>query len=276
MAFSSTYFMLEQEGFITSSCITTGLTALHTAHSYEDFKGRFYVAFFQLAIGIERTAKLCLILDHMTKHNLSSPGKTAIKGYGHDINHLFDKISQVGGERGDAFKKNFQLTGVQKDILDFLSEFARSTRYANIDGLATGIPGKEPLARWQEILDELININFSAKKKKEILKQSSAIADCIGSHAVVIAHDLKNQPLSLGETLANHKLLDRAAGFAVWEVCQIIRPIVELINRLFWEARKISIQKSIDQNIVDIPHMDEFYLFLNEDLKSTLRKKRWP
>lgn len=67
MAFSPTWFLLEQEGLLAQACLCNGLTALRRAN-LGDKKGLFYSAFFELSIGFERVLKLALIQDHMTNH----------------------------------------------------------------------------------------------------------------------------------------------------------------------------------------------------------------
>jgi len=131
MSFSPMYFLLQQEGFITRSCITTGLTEIRNAHIGE--KGKYYTAFFQLAIGIERMAKLSLILDHMATNNLQPPGENTVRKYSHNIDGLYASAQKIAEREQCAFSTKFELSPIQSRILSFLSEFARSTRYANLD-----------------------------------------------------------------------------------------------------------------------------------------------
>src|SRR4051812_39579658 len=97
MPFSHLFFLLQQEGYITRSCICTGLTEARNANLGE--KGRYYTAFFQLAIGVERLAKLALILDHMVSHNLAAPGGKTVRAYGHDLITLYHAAAKVANVR---------------------------------------------------------------------------------------------------------------------------------------------------------------------------------
>lgn len=63
MAFSATWFLLEQEGLLAQACLCNGLTALRRAN-LGDKKGLFYSAFFELSIGFERVLKSGLALAH--------------------------------------------------------------------------------------------------------------------------------------------------------------------------------------------------------------------
>ena len=64
-----TFSLLQQEGYLTRSCLYTGFSALSNANINNN-KGDFYVAFFQLSIGLERLMKLALILDYMATNEL--------------------------------------------------------------------------------------------------------------------------------------------------------------------------------------------------------------
>ena len=73
-------------------------------------------------------AKLALIIDHMSSHNLAPPGERAVRGFGHDIKSLYDAVGAKAQARGLFFANSFIPSGLQNDILEFLSEFARSMR----------------------------------------------------------------------------------------------------------------------------------------------------
>ena len=122
MSFSSTYIFgagrLRRPIFVCA-----GLTELRNANLGE--KGRYYTGFFQMAIGVERMAKLALILDHMASHSLAAPGQQAIRSFGDDLVTLFSKVAAAARARGYVFSGRFSLSSPAKQILEFLSEFAK-------------------------------------------------------------------------------------------------------------------------------------------------------
>jgi hypothetical protein len=71
--FSDMWYLLQQEGYLTQSCLCNGLTALRHAN-INDKKGLYYSAFFELSIGLERMMKLIIIIHHMSNNNLTPPG----------------------------------------------------------------------------------------------------------------------------------------------------------------------------------------------------------
>lgn len=89
---------LEQEGCLFSACLATGLTELRTAHVHN--KEAFYSALFNLSVGAERLLKVIVIMEHMLNNNLAIPSKHQLKGYGHNIVELYDRVSSIAKSHG--------------------------------------------------------------------------------------------------------------------------------------------------------------------------------
>jgi len=123
MAYSATWFSLEQEGLLAQACLCNGLTALRRAN-LGDKKGLFYSAFFELSIGFERVLKLILILDHMANNKLAPAPSKYIEGFRHDLIRLFDATKTVCTARGLSFLDEFPPDSLPIRILDFLDRFA--------------------------------------------------------------------------------------------------------------------------------------------------------
>lgn len=99
VTFTPTWYLLQQEGFLAQACLCNGLTALRQAN-LGDSKGRFYSAFFELSIGLERVLKLVLILDHMARQQLQPPDTKTVKNYGHKLSALFNSAKTINTARG--------------------------------------------------------------------------------------------------------------------------------------------------------------------------------
>ncbi|HEY3375337.1 MAG TPA: hypothetical protein VGK02_09770 [Candidatus Aquicultor sp.] len=270
--FSEPFFLLSQEGYITRSCICTGLTEIRKANL--DDKGRFYTGFFQLAIGIERLAKLALILDYMVDNKLTSPGEKYVRHFGHDVEGLFFKLKETAEQKGSTTLSGFGLEPIPSEILSFISEFARKTRYANLDGLAKGVTEKEPVAEWHNILMKVLKQNVAAEKIAKILAQGAAVANAISPFTIIHAFDLQNNALTVEEWLTVPQLLDNASRYVVYEVTKILRLMIDFTNELAWSAREIDVKNS--KHTCHIPELREFFYFLPDDRSYILRKKRWP
>jgi len=69
--FPKSFVLLQQEGYLISSCLSMGLTELRSANVHN--KGSFYSSLFNLSVGIERLLKAIVIIEHMLNKNLSVP-----------------------------------------------------------------------------------------------------------------------------------------------------------------------------------------------------------
>ena len=158
MAFSATWFLLEQEGLLAQACLCNGLTALRHAN-IGDKKGLFYSAFFELSIGFERTLKLVLILDHMARNMLTPPDSKTVEDHGHKLLSLFDATKTLCAAHGVTSLDEFQADSLPIRIIGFLDHFAHpGGRYSNINKL-TGHKHQtmaDPIVQWGGIASQIM------------------------------------------------------------------------------------------------------------------------
>ena len=148
--FPSSFLLLQQEGYLISSCLGTGLTELRNAHVHN--KGAFYTALLNLSIGIERLLKAIVIIDHMLNKSLSVPTKKQLKSYGHSIVCLYNTCETIGIKRQCPIPSHTHLNAINQDILLLISDFACTTRYHNLDALSSTQNSLDPLVHWGQII----------------------------------------------------------------------------------------------------------------------------
>ena len=270
MPFDPVFFLMQREGYITRSCICTAFNELLSATVSQ--KGRYYIAFFQLAIGIERTEKLAVILDHMIKNDLRPPGSRAIKKFNHDLLVLHDNAKSIAESRPITQSISFEVKPLHRRMLVFLTDFANGARYANLDALASGTSHEEPLVEWNAIMWEIFKEDLS-QEEASIFQEAHARTSLMQGRAVVMAHDLENKPLSVGSMILLELLLKAIGPYVLWNLVILILPITELVSRLAAEAQRISAKKGTTD--MTIPEMDEFYDFLCLDQKYVLSRASW-
>ena len=78
--FPESFLLLQQEGYLISSCLSNGLTELRAANVHN--KGAFYSSLFNISVGTERLLKAIIIIDHMLRNDLAPPTRRELKGYG--------------------------------------------------------------------------------------------------------------------------------------------------------------------------------------------------
>ncbi|HEY1084737.1 MAG TPA: hypothetical protein VGE29_20900 [Prosthecobacter sp.] len=269
--FDPLFNTLEQEAHVIRSAIGSGLTSLRKANLNE--KGAFYTGFFQLAIGFERFAKLGLILDHMAHNQLAPPGAPAVKAMGHDIAALYALLEATAGSRGYTLASSFTPGSQGQRILDFLTQFAKGMRYANLDALASGTLRPTPLSEWATILNEIMEVKVPAAKRNVIHSRARALGQAVGSTALVIGSDLKGQALDFRSAFATPEIYDLVSPHVIWEVLLLLSTVREFVvhtGDLAWQASAAS------GGHKSLPYMPEFFDFMWSDRETQMRKKRWP
>ena len=260
--------LLTQEGYLFSACLTTGLSELRTAHVHN--KGAFYSALFNLSVGAERLLKVIVIMEHMLNNNLAVPSKQQLKGYGHNIVELYDRVSSIAKSHGIVVPEQSTLDTINRELLRLLSDFAQTTRYHNLDALSASHLGQDPLKHWSEIIVSILNSDVPPRQRAKILSTASGIANAIDNNTMTLMHGLDQAPLSTEEALALPGLHDQAVKFAVYRIVTILSPIRDLISAVCQEAYGLGVA------VRPFPQMQEFLEWLWNDRQYVLRKKKWP
>ncbi len=158
------FLFLQQEGFLIQSCLTHGLTDLRTA-SVSD-KGKFYTASFHLSIGLERLMKVILVIDYMANNALATPTTAQLKQHGHNLAQLFDTLMAMPVKSPPNPLSGISRTSIAYEILDLLSDFARASRYFNLDSLSAPQSQVDPLERWSAVFDRVLSDDVSKGGEK--------------------------------------------------------------------------------------------------------------
>jgi hypothetical protein len=168
---------------------------------------------------LERLLKIILITQYRCKNEGEFPVGQQLKNYGHDL----DKLHKEAGIK--ICEKN-----IHKEILNFLSGFAVSTRYYNIDFIAENKKiSTDPMRQWKKIQDMMME---NCKKKKTFLNKE-LLSRSIDEVAVVGFYDLSGNKIDsyLG-VLEEAENIDLIQGYSVLYVYEIIVRIVKKIYNL--------------------------------------------
>lgn len=266
--FPPSFLLLQQEGCLISSCLALGLTELRNAHVHN--KGAFYTALFNLSVGIERLLKAIVIIDHMLNNRLSVPTKKELQTYGHNIIELYDACERIGTARQSPIPGRTQLDTVDHGILLLLSDFARITRYHNLDALSTSQSSIDPLYQWSKLIVAILGKDVPQGKKDKMLAQAHVIATAIDDKTLTLMHDLDQRPLTTEEALSLPGLHDQATRLAVLHLVKILSPFRDLLRTVSQEAYGLGV------SVPPFPQMQEFLEWLWNDRQYVLRKKKWP
>ena len=265
--FPPSFLLLQQEGYLISSSLSMGLTELRAAHVHN--KGAFYTALLNLSVGFERLLKAIVIIDHMLDNGLAVPTKKQLQARGHNIADLYDECKSIGGKHQSPIPHRAQLDAIDQELLQLLSDFARVTRYHNLDALSSSQSGTDPLAQWGKIIIDILGHDVPPKQKDKILDQADIVATAIGDMTMTLMHGLDQSPLTTTQALSLPGLHDQAARFAVLRLVKILSPIRDLLAAVSRKAYGLG-------PVPAFPQMHEFLEWLWDDRQYVLRKKKWP
>lgn len=276
MAFSPTWFLLEQEGLLAQACLCNGLTALRRAN-LGNKKGLFYSAFFELSIGFERVLKLVLILDHMARNQLVPPGSKTVEDYGHKLRSLFDASKAVCATHSVTVLDAFQPDSLPIVILGFLDDFAHpSGRYSNINKL-TGHKHQamaDPIVRWGEIASQIMQTQATPRERQRAQLNGQMARLAFGGAAASLISDLNQLPMDVAPLHVRASELDTAAKHAIYALMTLIAALREVLDSLCgsaWAANPPG-----NSGVADVPDMKEFLQFAWANRQYVMRKRRWP
>lgn len=266
MRFQNSYILLEQEGHLIRSSLTIGLTKLRNSHVHN--KGEIYASLFNLSIGIERLLKAIFIMHHMLHNDLKPPTKGDLQAFKHDLIRLYAHSVQICSDEEGGPPDVTMIDPITQGIMSLLRDFALTARYHNLDSLSSSAQSKDPLKRFEEILQLILSTDIQQTTIKRIKNQSSHVERSIKDISLLISNGLDGSDLTLRQGIMQPLLHEKAAPFFVLRVVMFLIPLKHLITNLSYAA--------YSYETPPFPQMHEFLDFLWDDRQSILRKKRWP
>ena len=257
-----------EEAEFTKEILAIGVTQLYKANYAS--QGIYYQSFICLSTGLERLAKLCLILDYYIQNQGVLPSEKYIRDYGHRIPDLYNACCEVAEHQKVAFHFRYKMDeNIRQAIIDLLGSFAESSgRYSNINVLL-GQEGKSTdcTEKWFYDVDiPLYDKHVSRKKKADIEYRSSVFGNLLNQFTLVRFTAEDNTELTDAvEGSRRTGIWEAVAPYRQLYMLQVIRYLTELLIELGHKA--MAIQPA------DIPHFVEIFgLFYNNNSYFRSRK----
>jgi hypothetical protein len=265
------FSFLAQESFLAKNCILSGFDSLLAANYFCAKDGYFYTAFFNLSIGLERIMKLVIVADYMLKNNMNTPSEQYLRGFGHKIDVLYQKICEMSSYYGNGFGYP-EVDSNPEILLAFLSKFGSSSRYYNLNEIASTSGNISPLDEWKEIALELY-LSHTASHIREA--NSTKIFSDMDRSGEINSYtrylDTNANPLMLGDIRYLQMVTAKAAPLAIWELIALFRPVHFMLEKMAAQGQGAG----GDAGGLTIPHFEEFFYFLLAMLPDVKRRKRW-
>ena len=262
---------LAREISLAAQALCTGITALRKANSAKI--GLYYEAFFNLATGLERLCKIVLIVDYAIDHNGEFPTDNGLRKFGHNIRKLVCETKRIRAKHYyDGTLAQFPNDEVVTQAIIFLSEFASSARYYNLDFLQ--IQGKsnvrhDPIFSWYDIVgSEVLRKHYTAR----ISENHRAMAKDIGEEletntSVYIAVEDDSMITNVASMLVQYKKTEVVQRWAQFYILRLARYLSMLISDLENEAHR--------RDFRSVPYLSEFLWPFRVPDRDFKRRKTW-
>ncbi len=238
---------LANEASLTFSLLGNGLNALRKADLYN--KGLYYQAFFSLSIGIERLLKIIVISKYRVNNDGNFPNDIDPREFGHGLIKLCEYIGV-----------KFDVNSLHIRMVAFLNDFAKKSRYYNIDTMMNASARyDDPLSDWYLLSQEILNYS----KKKKIIQNKQELANLIDSVSLISFNDLQgNEITNTMGLLEEFEARDIIQSYSV-------QFMVDIIIELVTEIRMLERQKYM------LPVLSEFFPLYHKYWKPyEIRKKK--
>lgn len=268
MIFSHEFRMMAQEGHLASTSLLAGFEAL--AKLDYDKPGTVYSTLFQLATGFERIMKIAIVLDHKARHDLTNPSDAQLRQLGHSITDLY-QLLRIKAETRSITDGWFETHTKHRQLLAALSEFARLSRYYNIDQLVSGRDSSDPLTRWFAVHMQIADNAVNNDRRTGIMQRARSHCETLGLFGWEMGP--KGQWDLTIDVTYQLEVARVSRGHCVWTIIEILKPIYHLIERLANEVHQLEQQKGIEPT--NVPYMTEFFPFCLTDKGTAIRRKSW-
>lgn len=272
MEFPKTFLLLQQEAYLIQSSLLSGLD--HLRHARLGAEGRFYTAFFQLSVGLERMMKATFIINVMREHGMAVPTDRQLRDFGHNLVSLFDHLAGLTVPGRTNPLQAIRTDSIERAILEFLGDFANGARYHNLDSLVKRQRFVDPLEKWSSIIERVLKEDVRESDRRRIARQSALLASASERMSFVIGTDLEQKPLDHFAIFSQPRYHDIAAGHLVNYTMTLIRALAQQMDDI---SHVVLIDPTNDRSkMPPIPYMHEFFDFIHYEKSQILRKRRWP
>ena len=269
---NSTWQALAREAGTAADHLAIGVTAIGKANYAQN--AYYSQAFFALSTGLERTAKLGLVIDYALENGGKFPSTKEVSQYRHNLRKLLNQLDEIAKRRGLTKPEDrLPSTSIHNGIIEVLSEFADSgVRYYNLDfvtGSSTLKDIRDPVWSWfEKVTKPVLNVHYKSHHKATVEENAKVVAELLEGSAKVFHHSEQGNPLdTIYDASVQTGLADFAKPYTRMYVMQITHFLAILMTELTYSANKA--QKS------DIPHLPDFFAIFNNSDNYFKKRKTW-
>lgn len=266
MIFTAKLRMMAQEGHLASTALLSGFEGLRSLNY--DKPGTIYSALFDLSTGFERILKIIVILQYRLKNDLAFPTDAMLKKLGHSIEASYERCKLDGVERGvDGWPAP---ESHHVETLSVLTEFAKGSRYHNLNQMVDGFPNADPLVRLFELHMKIAEDSVSYRRLSAVMDDARAHCDRYGLHGWEMG-PRGRYDLTVDVTY-QLEVARLSTGHLVWVMLELIKPIYRVLDQLVDSVQDMELSRQVESTV---PYMTEFFPFGLTTRRDALRRKQW-
>lgn len=261
------FHSLNQELFLIDRTLSLGLNELINAN-ISDHKEKIYSAFFMLSHGLERMAKIALIIDAINDNRTIN-----VRSLSHNLSDLYNACSEIF-KKNKASPLSWATDILNNEILEFLSRFAQKARYFNIDSLTTSQNQAmlDPLREWEDLIEKILKNDAKKSSIAKIKDQTKIASALLSENVYVIQHSLSSKSLTFERAMETSATIAKSSPYIAWRLIQLIQEYKMLLGVLRDQNHKIS---SPGGKMV-VPYTNDFFRYAEYDRSTAIKKKKWP
>lgn len=166
-----------------------------------------------------------------------------------------------------------QPPSLEREVLDFFSEFATYARYYNLDALSTRPQNYvDPLARWERVLNRVLATDAPAARVNQFRAQARALHSAMEGSVRAIQHGMDGSLLPLEQVFSLPMMHSLATPYTMVRLFNILTPLLETVG----ELGHIGFYGSPRASGPHVPIFSEFFVHFGGSPAEIRRKKRWP
>ena len=262
---------MRYEANLVSHIAGSGITALRRA-DHEDNRGEYYRAFFEIAVGLERIAKLILLANYVIKNRGSFPEEKYFRKFNHDIKRLIKEVIKISRSQSLNSPYEYPSGKIEKKIINNIHAFADTSRgrYVNFAIIKnTEERRHDPIGKWwREVGEEILEKHYYKKTIQLRVENYAQYMEQTNSVEILFNNILNEngEPISgLARAIIHGRKMKIIQRWSQFYTLTIVRWLACTLHEISQKTKHLSFIASADSL--------KCYMISNKDLK---RYKNWP
>lgn len=268
MIASAQFRLMAQEGHLASAALLSGFEGVRNINY--DKPGSVYSTMFNLATGFERLLKIIVILQYRFKNDLKFPTDKKLKSLSHSIDALYRACQVEGEERGIVDDWPASAQGHHSQLLTVLTEFAKGSRYHNLDQMVGGFQNADPLRRWFEVHSRIADRSLSYRRREAVMARARDHCERLRLFGYEMG-PMGRYDLTIDITY-QLEIARMTTGHMVWAIIELLRPLYHVLDRVVEDVQQMEADRAVGATV---PCMTEFFPFGLTLREAALRRRQW-